>query len=269
MPEKVEPAPLWESILKQQVRVGDACSATYKGKYYPAKILQVLDDGKKAKIKFEKFKFFPVVRVEDLRFPEGTKPSPKSAKRRSDRLVKIAREEAEYRAIAAKHEAERKASVAKAEAERRAATAKVEAERKAAAAAAAAEHEAKVAQLKAEAEQEEIRTKTERVVVTEEEKGFLPLTKDLILTELFRDSRGRASVGNTIKKLRAGKRVFRGQRLPSKFYMISKRLSKHRKYDVWYTIEVRGANSSACLSMHLRLTVHTLSLPGANGLFCV
>ena len=244
------------SVPAQKVQVGDTCSALYKGKYYIAKILEVLDDGNQVKIKFEKFKFFPVVHIKDLRFPEAAVLSPRTAKRQNERLEEIAQEEAEYRAATAKHEADRKAEAAKAEAERKAAAAKVEAERQVAAAAAIAEHQAKAAKRKAQAEAQAqeakadaMRTKTERVVVTEQDKGFSPPSKDLDLTELFRDDSGRVSVGSTIKTLRTGKRVFNGQRLPNKFYMLSKRLSKHRKYDVWYTIVVRDGRECVCLPL--------------------
>ena len=47
---------------------GDMCEAKFKSKWYRARVLQVVDGGKKYKISFVSFSYVPTVRASDIRF---------------------------------------------------------------------------------------------------------------------------------------------------------------------------------------------------------
>ena len=66
---------------------GDRCFSTYKGTYYKAKIVKIMPGGKEAKIKFDKWSFFTVVAIDQLKFPVITPRTAKVETIRKERAI--------------------------------------------------------------------------------------------------------------------------------------------------------------------------------------
>ena len=47
---------------------GDMCESQYQGKWYKAKVVELLNGGTKIKVSFLEFKYQPIVGISDVRF---------------------------------------------------------------------------------------------------------------------------------------------------------------------------------------------------------